>query len=71
MEALSCLGCHQAALATQQARGGGLGFSPTPSGDTTAQGLSVQQATAALRVYLECGGVSEAFLEVGSLVARF
>lgn len=59
LEALAHLGQPHAALAALQARAGGLGASASP-----LHQLTLLQVQAAVRLYLECGSVAEAFLEV-------
>ena len=57
------MGCSQAALATLQARTGGLGCSAQAQ-----QALSLPQAQAAMGIYLECSTITEAFLGVSSIM---
>ena len=64
MEALAHRGRPQAALATLQARSGGLGIG-LGSTQASSSSLTLQQAQVALQVYLDCGSMAEAFLEVG------
>lgn len=61
--ALARLGRPHAALASLQARAGPARGSSDAS-SSTLQGLSLQEAQAALRIRLDCGDVTEAFFEV-------